>query len=123
LAKPIANATNAFNPTCATDGINLFANSLNTHIYHVGIGIEIIAPDVFQDLRSGEDSSRRSHQIFQEIELAGGEFYNMLIAGDFSRDAIELDGSDANQVLAIACTPTYYCMNAGNEFFNEKWFR
>jgi len=59
FTKSIANAANAFNPTRTTDGINLFTNSLHTDIYHVGIGIEIIAPDVFQNLRSGEDSSRR----------------------------------------------------------------
>ncbi len=102
MTESIANASNAFNPTRATDGINLFANPLNAHIYHVSIGIEIVAPDVFQNLRSGEDSSRRSHQIFQEIELAGGELYNMLIACDFSRDAIELDAAEADHNLAIS---------------------
>ena len=44
FAKPIANTANAFNPTGFSDGVNFFANSLETYIYNVGVGVKVVTP-------------------------------------------------------------------------------
>src|SRR6476620_6200261 len=114
FAKPIANAAHALNPSCTANRFNFLANALNTYIYYIRIRIKIITPNMFEDLSAGEYPTGRSHQIFQQIKLAGCKFYRMAIASNFSQNAIELNRANAQNILPTARSTPHNSINPSN---------
>ena len=43
------------------------------HIYHIGLRIEMIVPDIFEKHGARHDMPGVAHEIFKQLELAGLE--------------------------------------------------
>ena len=41
------------------------------YVYHIGLRIEMIVPDIFQQHGAGDDMPGIAHEVFQQLELAG----------------------------------------------------
>src|SRR5688572_20021847 len=69
------------------------------HVDHVGLGIEVIIPDILQKHGAGDDVAGIAHQIFKELELAGLQENGLASAGDRSRQKIHLKVEHAEASL------------------------
>jgi hypothetical protein len=74
--------------------VDLGAQSRDMHVDHVGLRIEMIVPDVFQQHGSRHHLPGVLHQIFEQPEFARlqGEFF--LAAHDAMREPVEFEIAD-----------------------------
>ena len=70
--------------------VDLGAQAGNMDVDDIGLGIEMIIPDILQKHGAGDDVTSIAHQIFKQLELAGLEKNRLPGAGDGSRQKIHL---------------------------------
>jgi len=65
------------------------------HVDHIGLRIEMIVPDIFQQHGARHHLAGVLHQIFQQAKLARLQRQLFLAAGDAVREPVELEIADA----------------------------
>ena len=65
------------------------------HVDDVGLRIEMIIPDVFEQHGARHHLARMLHQIFEQTEFARLQCQLVLAAGDPVREPVELEIADA----------------------------
>src|SRR3954451_2367557 len=53
--------------------IELLTQPAHQHVHHIGLGIELITPDMRQDHRLGDHAAGIAHEVFEKRELARAE--------------------------------------------------
>src|ERR1700677_359515 len=69
--------------------INFCAQPVDEHIGHVGLGIETVVEDVFEDHGFGDGAAGISHEVFQEGKFARLQFDLLAGAHDLAGEKIE----------------------------------
>ena len=94
------------------------------HIYHIGLRIEMIVPDIFQKHGTGHDMPGIAHEIFQQLEFAGLEGNDLAAARHGAGEQINFKVSGLQLgfrgLLGIAPPQAF---NAGQEFGKGIGFR
>ena len=68
--------------------IDLFPEFVDTRLHNIGLGIEIVLPDMLHNHGFGDDPGRVAHQIFQQLELLGLKFDDPFPAADLTPNQI-----------------------------------
>src|SRR5919202_2658153 len=75
--------------------VNLGPQTRDVHVNDVGLRIEVIVPDIFEQNRARDDMARMAHQIFEEAEFAQMQRDGLARARDAVRQAVEGQVADA----------------------------
>src|SRR5581483_394442 len=91
--------------TDAADGVEHFpalvdfvTETVDEDVHHVGLGVEAVVPDVFEDHGFGDHAAGVAHEVFEEGELARLQFDLFAGAGDFAGEQIQLEIADREAV-------------------------
>jgi hypothetical protein len=74
--------------------VDLGAEAADHDIDDIGLGVEAIVPDVFEDEGFGYGAAGVAHEVFEELELAGLEFDFFAGAVDGAVDEVEFEVGD-----------------------------
>src|SRR5437899_2718441 len=87
--KDITHPAHGMNQLLREILVHLIAQSANEHIHHIGLRIETVVPDMFEDHCLGHHTTSMTHEIFQQCKLARLQFDLLPATGDFPSQQIE----------------------------------
>jgi len=65
--------------------LELLANITDVRLDHVAISVEVVVPDVIENLRLGNNVSRIEQEVPQQREFSSGEMYDIAGTADLMR--------------------------------------
>ena len=80
----VTHAADRVNELLFEWAIDLLAQPADQHVDDVGLGIEVLLPDMREDHRLRHDAACVAHQVFEERKLARPELDGRSSARDFS---------------------------------------
>src|SRR5438105_3497662 len=95
VAYHVAGAAHGVDQRALEALVDLRAQSGNMNVDHVGLGVEVVVPDMLEQHGPGHDLTRVLHQIFEKPELAWLQDYLGARADDAVRKPVELEVTDA----------------------------
>src|SRR4249920_151992 len=72
-SDPVAEATDGFDVVAVERPVDLATQVPDVHLDHIGVALELIAPDPLEELLLGDDLARLAHQRLEQLVLAGGQ--------------------------------------------------
>ena len=71
--------------------VDLGAQAGDVHVDHVGLRIEVIFPDAFEQHGAGDDLPGVAHQIFEQAELARLQVDGLAVTGGGAGEQVEFE--------------------------------
>ena len=82
--------------------------------------IEVVAPDLLADLDAREDPARGADQLFEQRELAGGQFDLPPAAPDLPGEQVDREILDCQEALRGAGGSARHRLQAGDQLLDEE---
>ncbi len=95
--------------------INFRAQPRDMHVDDVGLGVEMIVPDVLQKHGAGDHLARMLHEVFQQAELPRLQHDLGAGAGHLVRQPVELEIAHPVDGLLAAAAPARQHLGARQE--------
>ncbi len=116
-AEDIADAAECVDEFEVEVAVDLGSQAADHDIDDIGLGVEAIVPDVFEDESFGYGAAGVAHEVFQELELTGLELDFFPGAVDGAIDEIEFEVSDLEGGgFGFAVGASDEGLDAGEEF-------
>jgi hypothetical protein len=104
--------------------VYLVPQPADSGLHHIGLGIEMVVPNVFHDHRLGNDSTRAAHQVFEQRKLPGLQIDAFTPPRDLPGEEIDGQVPDAEpDRIRNAARPADQRLYAGQKFREGKGFR